>query len=384
MQLRLLGSFELVLDSGPVRLPGRGERALVAVLALAERRTVPDTTLIEQLWSEGQRPVDPSNALQTRVSKLRRAMTAAGGGHLLTRDGPGYRLDIDPAAVDIHRFAAVTAAARRAGDATTAISLYDQALASWRAEPLADFDGEPWAAIETTRLVELRLAAVGERAERMLTLGRYEQLVGDLDPVVATFPTRERLVAQLMTALFNAGRQADALELYTTTQELLADELGVDPSRELRMVMEQILRQDSAITPAASRPRQDADSPRPTLGNLPLRLTSFVGRDDEVIRGLEALRRMRLVTFAGPGGAGKTSLGIEVARRAQPLFADGAWLVRLAAVTEPAMLTQAVADGLGTSIEGGTVARRPQDVLIGHHVRRDILIVHDNSEHHIE
>ena len=384
MQLCLLGSFELILDGGPLRLPGRGERALVAVLALAERRTVPDPTLIEQLWSEGQRPVDPSNALQTRVSKLRRAMAAAGGLNLLTRDGPGYRLDIDPAAVDIHRFAAVTAAARRAGDAATAISLYDQALATWRAEPLADFDGEPWAAIETTRLVELRLAVVGERAERMLTLGRYEQLAGDLEPVVATFPTRERLVAQLMTALFNAGRQADALELYTTTRELLADELGVDPSRELRMVMEQILRQDSAITPAASRPRQDVDSPRPTLGNLPLRLTSFVGRDAEVTRGLEALERARLVTFAGPGGAGKTSLGIEVARRAQQLFADGAWLVRLAAVTEPAMLTQAVADGLGTSIEGGTVARRPQDVLIGQLARREILMVLDNCEHLID
>ena len=128
-----------------------------------------------------------------------------------------------------------------------------------------DFAGEPWAAVETTRLVELRLAAIAERAERMLTLGRYEELVADLEPVVAGAPTRERLVGQLMTGLFNAGRQADALDVYARTRQVLADELGLDPSRELRGLMEQILRQDTAITPAAASPRtvprSDPDGP---------------------------------------------------------------------------------------------------------------------------
>src|SRR6478735_8645180 len=352
MRLRLLGPFEMVVDSGPVRLAGKGERALVTVLGLSPGRVVAGTTLIEQLWSDGDQPVDPVNALQTRVSKVRRALAAAGGGQLLSRQGAGYRLDVDPAGVDVHRFAAVIDRARRAGAAEEAIRLYDEALAEWRAEPFVDFAGEPWAVVQTTRLVELRLAAVAERAERMLMLGRYEELVADLEPVVAGAPTRERLVGQLMTGLFNAGRQADALDVYARTQQVLADELGLDPSRELRGLMEQILRQDAAISPAAASPStvlRDVQAP----AYLPLRLTSFVGRDDDLDRVLKALRGARLVTLAGPGGAGKTSLGVEAARRVGPDFADGVWLVRLAPVTEPDMLTHAVADGLGLTIEGG-------------------------------
>src|SRR6478672_6551699 len=323
MHLRLLGPFEMVGHTGPVHLTGRGERALVPLLGLSPGRVVADTTLIEQLWSDGDQPVDPVNALQTRVSKARRALAASGSGELLPRQGSGYRLDVDPAGVDVHRFTASIDRARRAGAADEAIRLYDAALAEWRAEPFMDFAGEPWAAVETTRLVELRLAAIAERAERMLTLGRYEELVADLEPVVAGAPTRERLVGQLMTGLFNAGRQADALDVYARTRQVLADELGLDPSRELRGVMEQILRQDTAITPAAAVvrivPQSDPDGQAP--GNLPLRLTSFVGRADDLDRVLEALRGARLITLAGPGGAGKTSLGVEAARQAGPGFA---------------------------------------------------------------
>jgi predicted ATPase/DNA-binding SARP family transcriptional activator len=386
MHLQLLGPFEMVVDSGPVRLAGRGERALVTVLGLSPGRVVADTTLIDQLWSDGDQPVDPVNALQTRVSKVRRALTAAGGGQLLSRRGAGYILDVDPACVDVHRFTALIDRARRAGAADEAIRLYDAALAEWRAEPFVDFAGELWAAVETTRLVELRLAAIAERAERMLTLGRYEEVVADLEPVVAGAPTRERLVGQLMTGLFNAGRQADALEVYARTQQVLADELGLDPSRELRGLMEQILRQDTAITPVAASPStaRRAEPKVPASGNLPLRLTSFVGRNDDLDRVLMALRGARLVTLAGPGGAGKTSLGVEAARRAGPGFADGVWLVRLAPVTEPEMLIHAFADGLGLSIEGGTVAHRPRDVLVSRLTGRDALIVLDNCEHLIE
>jgi predicted ATPase len=120
------------------------------------------------------------------------------------------------------------------------------------------------------------------------------------------------------------------------------------------------------------------------LGNLPLRATSFVGREVEVARAQELLGRARLVTLAGPGGAGKTALGVEVARRTSREFPDGAWLVRLAAVSEPEMLTHAVADALGLSIEGGTAAHRPRDVLIGQLASRQVHIVLDNCEHVIE
>ena len=385
MHLHLLGPFEMVVDSGPVRLAGRGERALVTVLALSPGRVVADTTLIEQLWSDEDQPVDPMNALQTRVSKVRRTLAASGSGELLTRQGAGYRLDVDPAGVDVHRFTALIDRARRAGAADEAIRFYDGALAKWRAEPFVDFAGEPWAAVETTRLVELRLAAIAERAERMLTLGHYEELVADLEPVVAAAPTRERLVGQLMTGLFNAGRQADALD------GVRPDPAGVG-RRARPGPVPGVARPDGADPASGHRhhPGRGIPQHRPSgrsgrrPGNLPLRLTSFVGRDDDLDRVLEALRGARLVTLAGPGGAGKTSLGVEAARRAGPDFADGVWLVRLAAVTEPEMLVHAFADGLGLNIEGGTVAHRPRDVLVGRLTGRDVLIVLDNCEHLIE
>src|SRR6266568_4294216 len=372
------------LPAKPQPLAGRGERALLALLALSPGKAVAITTLIDALWNPGDLPQDPANALQLRVSKLRRALSGLGASELVHRDGAGYRLGADPGDVDVYRFAGLIQSARGCGDAEHAVAAYDQALALWRAEPLADFAGEAWTIVEAARLTELRLAAVGERAERMLTLGRYEQVAADLQPIVAEVPTRERLVGQLMTGLFNAGRQAEALEVFTRTRRVLADELGIDPSRDLRAVMEQILHQDPAITPASAAPpiaRHQTGAPR---GNLPLRSTSFVGRSSELQRTVELLGACRLVTLAGPGGAGKTALGIEAARASAGRFSDGAVFVRLAAVTEHDLLAHAVADALAVNIEGGTAAHRPRDVLIGHLRRRNTLLLLDNCEHLIE
>jgi DNA-binding SARP family transcriptional activator len=249
------------VDGTTLALPGRGERALFALLALSAGRVVATTTLIDALWSENELPSDPVNALQLRVSKLRRALRAAGEPDLIRHEGAGYRLGVIAADVDVHRFTTLLATARKTGDPQAAVEVYDEALALWRSDPFVDFAGEPWTGVETARLTELRLAAIAERAERMLTLGRYEQLVADLEPMVTGSPTRERLVGQLMTALFNAGRQAEALELYARTKDILAEELGLDPSRELRTLMEQILRQDAAITPNAHRTYLDNARP---------------------------------------------------------------------------------------------------------------------------
>jgi predicted ATPase/DNA-binding SARP family transcriptional activator len=386
IQVRLLGPSEIAFDEVAQPLPGLGERALLALLALSAGQVVAATSLIGQLWSSADLPEDPANALQIRVSKLRRALARMGARDRLLREGAGYRLDVDAAAVDVHVFRSLIDAARCTGDPDRAIGCYDRALALWRGEPLVDFAGQPWTLVDVARLAELRLAAVSERAERMLTLGRYVELIADLEPLVTAEPIRERLVGQLMTALFNAGRQAEALEVYARTRQRLADDLGLDPSRELRTVMEQILHHDSAISPAPSaQPAVVAPSDSaPVQGNLPLRRTSFVGRDGDLGRVLERLVDARLVTLAGPGGAGKTSLAVEAARRASPHFPGGSWLVRLAAVSDPDMLVHTVADALGLSLEGGTVTHRPVDVLIGHLSRRRVLLVMDNCEHVIE
>ena len=387
MEFRLLGPFEVRVDATPQPLAGRGERALLALLALSPGKAVAITTLIDALWNPGDLPQDPANALQLRVSKLRRALSGLGASELVHRDGAGYRLGADPGDVDVYRFAGLIQSARGCGDAEHAVAAYDQALALWRAEPLADFAGEAWTIVEAARLTELRLAAVGERAERMLTLGRYEQVAADLQPIVAEAPTRERLVGQLMTALFNAGRQAEALEVFTRTRRVLADELGIDPSRDLRAVMEQILRQDPAITPAPGHPaaagpaRSSSCAAGGTCRCGPLRSSAAPPNSGGPV---ELLGASRLVTLAGAGGAGKTALGIEAARASADRFSDGAVFVRLAAVTEGDMLAPAIADALGVSIEGGTAAHRPRDVLIGHLRTRNTLLVLDNCEHLIE
>jgi predicted ATPase/DNA-binding SARP family transcriptional activator len=388
MELRLLGPFDVLVDAAPHQVAGRGERALLALLALSPGKVVATSTLIDALWGEDNLPEDPGNALQLRVSKLRRALGGLGAPDLVRREGAGYLLNAGPDDVDVHRFARLIDTARRTGEAQTAIDAYEQALGMWRGEPLVDFAGERWTTIETARLTELRLAVVAERAERMLTLGRYEQVAADLEPVVANAPTKERLVGQLMTALFNAGRQAEALDVYGRTRQMLSDELGIDPSRELRQVMEAILRQDASATPAPAQhrlPRQQTKAgSAQDVGNLPLRSTSFVGRAEELARTVELLGSARLVTLAGPGGAGKTALGIEAARAAHPKFRDGAVFVRLAAVSERDMLPHAVADALGVTIEGGTAAHRPRDLLVAQLRTINALLVLDNCEHLIE
>ena len=140
------------------------------------------------------------------------------------------------------------------------MSRYEDALRLWRGEPLADFAGEAWAAVEAARLTELRLCAVAERAERLLALGRYDKAVADLEPVASAEPTRERLVGQLMIALCRAGRQAEALAAFSRTRRALADELGLDPSPELRALAEQVLRQvrpsSHPLRPQATGARQ--------------------------------------------------------------------------------------------------------------------------------
>ncbi|HET9648294.1 MAG TPA: BTAD domain-containing putative transcriptional regulator [Microlunatus sp.] len=389
MEFRLLGPLEVAVDGVPQRLMGRGERALLTLLLLSVDRSVSASGLIERLWASDAMPADPVNALQLRVSKLRRALGAWGIDGCLVREPAGYRLAVDPSSVDVERFVAAVAKARSIGNPVDAVEKYDEALALWRAEPFAEFAGEPWTAAEAALLTELYLSAVAERAERMLTLGRYDKLCAELGPVVAGAPTRERLVGQLMTGLFNAGRQADALSLYTRTRRVLADELGVDPSRDLREVMEQILRHDAALRPTTARQRAGLGQLRPDSapaagGNLPFRTTSFVGRDADIARTVDELSRHRLVTLAGPGGAGKTALAIEAARVTAAAFPDGAWLVQLAAISEADGMVHAAADAIGIGIGGGTAIHRPIDLLIAQLAPKHILIVLDNCEHLIE
>ncbi|GAB3309666.1 BTAD domain-containing putative transcriptional regulator [Geodermatophilus aquaeductus] len=382
MEIRVLGPVGLAVDGRVRSMPGGGERELLALLALSAGRVVPVTTLVDALWGEAL-PANPGNALQVRVSKLRRALTTAGApSELVVTRPPGYLLDVDRDRVDALRFTDLVTAARAeaAADPGVAARRYREALAAWRGPALAEFAGATWAGPEAVRLSELQLAAREELIDLELAAGRHTEVLGELEQLTAAHPLRERLHGRLMLALYRAGRQADALAAYQRARAVLDAELGLEPSAELRGLQEAILQQRpdlAAPARAAIAPAPDA-SAAPARPRLPARLTSFLGRGADLQRVDELLRTARLVTVTGPGGVGKTSLALEAARAATARFGDGVAFVRLAGVTDPAQVSSAVLAGLGIRDVATATA---EDQLLGHLRARSVLLVLDNCEH---
>jgi DNA-binding SARP family transcriptional activator len=261
MEYRILGPLEVAEDDREVGL-GRGrQRSLLAVLLLHANEVVPTERLVDELWGEAPPPT-ASKTVQVYISQLRKSLrNGAREDPLLTR-GSGYVLRVEPGALDLHRFERALADGRRALDADApdeAAETLRDGLALWRGPPLADFTYEPFAQAEITRLEELHLAAVEERIEADLELGRHAEIVGELEALVAEHPLREGLRRQLMLALYRCDRQAEALETYRRGRHLLIEELGIEPSSSLRELHEQILAQDPALS-APARPRRP---PRP-------------------------------------------------------------------------------------------------------------------------
>jgi predicted ATPase/DNA-binding SARP family transcriptional activator len=377
MEFGILGPLEVRDGEALVRVPGAKERALLADLVVNAGRVVSADRLVEDLWGDDP-PGNPANTLQGRVSALRRAFGPSGSGLVATRP-PGYLLEVDRGRVDAARFEGLVAEAGAAAptEPGRAAGLLEAALGLWRGAALAEFADRPWAQAEAARLEELRLGAREALVELRLAAGGHAGLVGELEALVAADPTRERPRGQLMVALYRSGRQADALRVYQETRAVLAEELGIDPSPELQRLHQAILVQDPALElaePDRHRPRH----------NLPERLTSLVGRDRELREVAKLVEQHRLVTVVGPGGAGKTSVAVELARRLVGGFADGVWLVELAGLRDPRLLAEVVVAALGLSEEaaGPEVAPlSPADRLAGFVRDKALLLVLDNCEH---
>ena len=399
VRFRLLGPMEILVGEGPSKLPGAAERALLVQLLLVPGRTIPATMLVDRLWSESTLPVDPMNALQIRVSKLRRALKAMGIDDLVARVGVGYRAAVHPSQVDALDFATRIRSARAEAAEAAAdgyqerhLQAYDDALALWHGDPLSDFVTEQWATAEAARLTELRLAALTERAQLALALGRHLEVVGDLEPLVAKDPTLESLAGLLMVALYRSGRQADALEVYTRTRHQLDETLGLEPSVSLRSLHERVLRQDeslglqpemAATMPVASaRSKGDGEPAAPT--NLPTVVRPLIGRDTQLDSLAGLLGGIRLLSLIGPGGAGKTSLALATVVRTSHAYPDGAFGVRLASIDSEGQVPLAVADALGVPLDGAAAVRDVRQRLVSYLSRRRMLLLIDNCEHVVD
>ncbi|WP_241968225.1 BTAD domain-containing putative transcriptional regulator [Streptomyces sp. ICBB 8177] len=367
----------LILGTTAVRdtpLPGARLRSLLAALALTPGRAVPVETLIDGVWASDP-PADAPGALQALVSRLRRAI-----GRDAIGSGPaGYTLRARPDDVDLHVFARLVEEAGTsldAGDAAAALTALDEALALWRGPALADLANRTAAA---ARPEALRLTALRRRIDACLALGRADQALPQAGELVAAHPLNEPFRAQLIRALHDLGRSADALAAYEEGRGLLADRLGADPGPELRALHARLLDGGEATPPAAPR---RSGAPR---GNLRPRLTSFVGREDE-LRAIRAdVARHRLVTLAGPGGAGKTRLAERAGGELAGQYPDGVWAAELAPVDHASGVPRAVLNAVGrsdTTVFGSIPASSdPTERLVEHCAHRRMLLVLDNCEH---
>ena len=342
---------------------GPKQRALLAFLLLHANQAVPRDRLIEVLWGDDP-PARAANALQVHVHGVRNLL---GRDRLETR-GNAYVLRVEPGELDLERFEELVRQARSADDLAARIELLRPALELWGGSPLSDLAEEPFARNESVRLEEARVAALELRIEAELALGHHDGLVAELETLVAAHPYRERLRAQLMLALYRAGRQADALAAFQQARRALVDELGIDPGRELQDLERAILRQDPAliVEPADLRARR----------RLPAPATTLIGRRQEVAEVCELLAGgTRLVTLTGPGGTGKTRVALQAAYDLAERFADGVAFVELAALRDPELVLAEIAGSLEVS-DG----RDAHAALAAHLRERNALLVIDNFE----
>jgi predicted ATPase/DNA-binding SARP family transcriptional activator len=363
VEFGILGPVQVVRDGRVLGLGGPKRRAVLALLLVAGGQVVPAERLAEDLWG-GRPPPGAAGTLRAHVSRLR---TLLSPDAVLVAQGGGYALA--PGQLDAARFERLAGAGREAlegGKAAAAAIHFSEALGLWRGRALADVaDVEPLAR-EAARLEELRLLVVEGRVEADLALGRHAEVTGELEGLVAEYPVRERLWRLLVLALYRSGRQADALAAYRRAREMLAEELGIEPGRELQALEQAVLRQEVPAPPPMAR------------HNLPVRLTSFLGRERELAALERLVREGRLVTLTGAGGAGKTRLALEFAAVAVERFGDGVWLAGLSGLADPRLVGSVVADALGLRQSGEVPVT---EALCSRLRSAELLLVLDNCEH---
>ncbi|MET9644493.1 BTAD domain-containing putative transcriptional regulator [Streptomyces syringium] len=329
LRFAVLGPLRAWHGERHVPLSAPRTQAVLAALVLRAGRTASARELIGAVWGDDA-PPSAAGALRTHICGLRRLLEPGRGPHararvLVSADG-GYALRPESGALDLAVFeqhAADAGRARAAGRLEEARELLDSALALWAGAPLAGVPG-PYAHAERGRLTERRLTVLEERWEVETELGGHTAAIAALGVLAAEHPWRERIQELLMTALYRAGRQADALEVYARARRSLADQLGVEPGPGLAGLQRRVLAAEPGPADPVGLLRLAATSPLPA--QLPYDTDDFTGREEGIARLCAALDSGRIVALSaisGMGGVGKTTLAVHVAHRTRDRFPDG-------------------------------------------------------------
>ncbi len=361
LNVSVLGPVEVRRDGLLLPVPGGKTSELLVRLALEAGLSVRTDRLLDDLWA-AEAVNTRRNTLQSKVTRLRRAL---GDPRAIIGADGGYRLDVEPPAVDALAVLADTtraAALLDAGDDRGAADLSTSALERYRGDALPAA-GE-WADPHRARLDEARMKLVEIRCDARLRLGDVGDVIGELEAAVARYAYQERLWELLMLALYRAGRQADALATYQRARALLADDLGLDPGEGLRRLEQQVLSHDPALR-----------APDRAAGNLPALFVELVGREAEITAIGDLLARERLVEVVGPGGIGKTAIALAVGRRLTP--SGGVWLARLETATTADDVLDTVIAAL--RVTGGEAA-----LLERLRAASSAVLILDNCEHVVD
>ena len=361
LTIRVLGPVEILRARRPVPLGGPRLRALLAYLVVHHGRVVPTERIITDLWGadagDGAR-----RSLHTQISSLRKRLSTPDGTVTIQHDAAGYRLDAPGTTIDLHEFERLSETAVTERDAQAAA----QALELWRDDPLSEVADEPWAQATITGLRERWMQVLLIDLDAQLDDGQHRELVPRLEALVGEHPFVESLWERLLVALYRSGRQTHALDAYHRLEEILREELGLEPGPELQRLQRRVLLHDPGLLPPSSAPHEVHQV-----------LASFVGRDAE-LNWLDSLvDEHRLITVLGPGGVGKTRVAIELAHRQRGRRPAGIWFVDLAPVREVNRVAEVLAHHIGVDAGPGQELASVSE-RVG---AAEALVVLDNCEH---
>jgi DNA-binding SARP family transcriptional activator len=316
MELRVLGSLQVLVDGAEIPVGGAKQRTVLATLLLRVGEVVPVERLIDEIWGDDP-PPSAAHSLESYVSRLRQLLN--GHGPVLVRRGSGYGLELGDATLDATAFETLVELAGEAadgGDSRLTSELARDALSYWRGPVLGDVTLGPAGRAAAERLEELRLHTLELRFDAELTLGRDKELVSELQGLVTQNPYREQIVAQLMLALYRAGRQAEALDVYEQTRRRLDSDLGLQPSTELRALSGQIVRQDPELRRPAHVHREP--SSLPGSPQRARRLAALVAAGTVIAAAMALTASGGAPTAPAAGGESKRIVLVYAADRADP------------------------------------------------------------------